>query len=115
MLLSGSTERISAIKEQYMLEGIAQVTFNNLPSPRIINTHVHYEHLPIDFRKKQCKIIYVMRNPKDLAVSYYNHHKGLVDYGYNAEWKDYLPRFINGNSTYAVMGSFCFLLFVYCW
>ena len=31
------------------------------------------------------------RNPKDTAVSLYNHHRDLVKfYNYNGEWKDWL-------------------------
>ena len=52
------------------------------------------------------------RNPKDTAVSLYNHHRDLVKfYNYNGEWKDWLPLFMQGKgigfiSTYNYMNIF---------
>ncbi|KAL5016124.1 hypothetical protein ScPMuIL_005713 [Solemya velum] len=100
MLLRGKAERIQEIKEVAMLEGVTQAHYNNLPSPRVLNSHIYFSNLPQNFRDRKCKIIYILRNPKDVSVSYYNHHTKLRDYEYEGEWKNYLPRFIQGKVDY---------------
>ncbi|XP_071493687.1 sulfotransferase 1A1-like [Diadema antillarum] len=44
------------------------------PSPRVIQTHLRLKYMPEDLLKKG-KVIYVARNPKDTAVSWYNFMK----------------------------------------
>lgn len=46
--------------------------FKNLSSPRVITTHLPFELLPKQRHEKGNKIIYVLRHPKDVIVSYYN-------------------------------------------
>lgn len=46
--------------------------FKDLPSPRVITTHLECELLPKQSREKKNKIIYVLRHPKDVIVSFYN-------------------------------------------
>ena len=96
MLLNQSADRINIIKETVMLEAIAQENFDKLASPRIINTHLPLSMLPKDILKHKPKIIFMQRNPKDICVSYYNHHFKLVEYEYNGKWENYLPRFMKG-------------------
>ena len=72
-------------------------------SPRILNTHAHFELMPREvLTKKDCKLVYVTRDPRDVAVSYFNHHRKLVQYySYEGQWKDYLPMFLAGNGMNA--------------
>lgn len=100
MLVQGKAERIDAIKEWNMLEGMRQQAFDSLPSPRILNTHVYFRHLPKDFKNRKCKILYMIRNPKDVAVSFYNHHEKVLEYEYSGAWEHYLSRFIKGYVDY---------------
>lgn len=69
-----------------------------IPSPRNITGHIWYRHLPAD--KSKCKIIYVKRNPKDVAVSMYAMYKkvnpSIIDY--QGEWSDFLELYMSGNS-----------------
>merc|ERR1719319_171183 len=55
----------------------------NLPSPRVIKSHLPFEFLPPKLLDT-CKVIYVGRNPKDTCVSYYHHHYRLRK---NTSWK----------------------------
>ncbi|XP_071488936.1 sulfotransferase 1A1-like [Diadema antillarum] len=41
------------------------------PSPRVIQTHLRLKYMPQDLLKK-AKVIYVARNPKDTALSWFN-------------------------------------------
>lgn len=96
MLYNGKAERIQSMKEVAMLEGSSKLAFDKLASPRILNTHVLYDQIPNDFKSKKCKMVYLLRNPKDVAVSFYNHHVKLKDYEYTGSWEHYLQRFMKG-------------------
>lgn len=79
MLIKGNTEYTKEIKEFFFLEAIPDLdVVHNLPSPRPLNTHLPYRWLPKQLTEKGGKIIHVIRNPKDIAVSLYHH---LVDFG----------------------------------
>ncbi|XP_058454540.1 luciferin sulfotransferase [Malaya genurostris] len=43
----------------------------NLPSPRYVKCHLPWQLLPTQMDTVRPKMIYIARNPKDLAVSYY--------------------------------------------
>lgn len=44
----------------------------NNESRRFLKTHLPFSLLPPSVMEKQAKVIYVARNPKDVAVSYYH-------------------------------------------
>lgn len=79
MLIKGTTEYTKETKEFFFLEAIPDLdVVHNLPSPRPLNTHLPYRWLPKQLAEKGGKIIHVIRNPKDVAVSLYHH---LVAFG----------------------------------
>uniref|UniRef100_A0A2C9M5Z2 Sulfotransferase domain-containing protein n=1 Tax=Biomphalaria glabrata TaxID=6526 RepID=A0A2C9M5Z2_BIOGL len=79
MLLRQTTDYEKRCKEQVMLEsngGIARCEKEE--SPRIINSHFVFAHLPQEIIAKKSKIIHVWRNPKDTLVSFYYHYKSVI-------------------------------------
>ena len=100
MLFDGKAETIPKAKVQHMLEAINHEELDCLPSPRVLNTHLHFHLLPKEAIAKKCKIIYILRNPKDVAVSLYNHVKNLLCYHYDGKWENFLPLFLDGKSKY---------------
>uniref|UniRef100_A0A1A8LVL5 Sulfotransferase n=2 Tax=Nothobranchius pienaari TaxID=704102 RepID=A0A1A8LVL5_9TELE len=66
------------------------------PSPRMLTTHFHYDMMPASFFKVKPKVIYVMRNPKDVFTSsfhYFSSTSFLVKPGPQSE---FLHKFLDG-------------------
>ncbi|XP_067672436.1 sulfotransferase 1B1-like [Haliotis asinina] len=97
LLLVGNTDGEIREKDELHLEFVANDVIEKFPSPRILNTHVQFHQLPQTVQEKKCKIIFLARNPKDVAVSFYHHHKNLpMYYHYHGTWDHYLPLFLEG-------------------
>ena len=98
MLCNRKAETIPKIKQSHMIEAISSEALTSLPSPRVLNTHFRFNDLPEDMVRGRTKIVLVQRNPKDVAVSFYHHHKKLVGiFDYNGTWSEWLPLFLEGN------------------
>nr|AAK72404.1 sulfotransferase SULT1B [Trichosurus vulpecula] len=71
-----------------------------MPSPRLIKTHLPVDLIPKDCWKNNCKIIYMARNAKDVAVSYY--HFDLMNKlePYPNSWAEYLEKYVTGKVSY---------------
>ncbi|KAL9974595.1 hypothetical protein ACROYT_G011648 [Oculina patagonica] len=79
--------------------GAEHPDINTLPSPRIIKTHLLYHNTPKSANKHtKCKYIYVARNPKDVAVSYFTFLTSLKRF--NGPWEFYAKLFVEGNVTW---------------
>ncbi|XP_046579030.1 sulfotransferase 1A1-like isoform X1 [Haliotis rubra] len=100
LLVTGQTVQDNVEKGAGMIEYMPQEDVTSLPSPRILNSHFKLKLLPQDILKKRCKILYVMRNPKDIVVSYYNFMRGLPHYKYTGKWENYMQYFILGKFSY---------------
>uniref|UniRef100_A0A8D0DHX8 Sulfotransferase n=2 Tax=Salvator merianae TaxID=96440 RepID=A0A8D0DHX8_SALMN len=67
-----------------------------MPSPRTLKSHLPVQLLPPSFWEQKSKIIYVARNAKDNATSYFHFHrmnKGMPEPG---TWDQFLENFIEG-------------------
>ncbi|KAH3883800.1 hypothetical protein DPMN_007768 [Dreissena polymorpha] len=96
MLMRGLADRIDRSKVTTMLEFMTHDEVNSVPSPRVINTHYHPRFLPKDMATKKIKTVLCVRNPKDTAVSYYNHMTGIRFYDYSGKWENWIRPFIHG-------------------
>lgn len=63
-------------------------------SPRIIKSHLPLAFLPEDLWTKNPKIVYIVRDPKDVAVSYYQQYKHL--HGFEGKLEDFCELFLEG-------------------
>ncbi|PVD36737.1 hypothetical protein C0Q70_03725 [Pomacea canaliculata] len=97
MLLAGTTQIECTEKEKCMLEFASREAVESVPSPRVLNTHFLFNQLPQEVHKGQNKILFIYRNPKDVAVSFYNHHVKFPEYEYSGKFSDYLTLFLNGH------------------
>ncbi|XP_067664626.1 sulfotransferase 1C2-like [Haliotis asinina] len=103
MLLQGKAQTIPHWKGSVMVELQPQEVIDAFPrSPRVLNTHIRYNQLPVQAREKKCRIIFVLRNPKDVAVSFFNHHRSFKCYygNYNGTLGGHLPFFLSGKTDY---------------
>lgn len=73
---------------------------NMTPSPRHIKTHIPLSLLPPNILEKS-KVIYVARNVKDVAVSYYYHNKLIRLHDYVGDFETYWNLFKNDLVVYA--------------
>lgn len=99
MLLKQKAERITQVKEDYMLEVVSPNKYAEKASPRIFNTHVQPQFLP-ETVLSQNKIIFLVRNPKDVAVSRYKNQFGMLHPKYNGTFPSYFELFMDKVNTY---------------
>ncbi|XP_067655500.1 sulfotransferase 1B1-like [Haliotis asinina] len=96
MLLNGKAETIPKAKD--LMELTPHDELAKLPSPRIVNTHMKMSDCPNDVTALKCKVIYTIRDPKDVAVSLYKlyHNRTFPSGTYNGRFEDFLHLFMEG-------------------
>ncbi|XP_060611070.2 sulfotransferase 6B1 [Anolis sagrei] len=67
-----------------------------LPSPRIVATHLHYNHLPKTIFKNKAKVLVLFRNPKDTAASFFQFHNNVPSIPSYNSWEEFFQQFMNG-------------------
>lgn len=77
----------------------------SVPSPRVIKTHLPVPLFPKSLWDKNVKLIYVARNPKDVAVSFYHFDKMNQLHPDPGTWEEYVERFIQGNVGFGSWGA----------
>jgi len=70
-------------------------------SVRFIKTHMPYSLLPKSIKEKNCKIIYVARNPKDVMLSYYFFARMMTFASYRGTLIEFFNKFIKNEVFYA--------------
>uniref|UniRef100_A0A8C4REJ9 Sulfotransferase n=1 Tax=Erpetoichthys calabaricus TaxID=27687 RepID=A0A8C4REJ9_ERPCA len=70
------------------------------PSQRILGTHLHPDNIPKSFIEKKVKILAMLRNPKDVVVSYFHFQNNNPVIGLYYTWNEFFSRFIEGNAFY---------------
>ena len=96
---------------------IQKPEINTLPSPRILKTHLPYKIIPKGANEdSKCKYIYIARNPKDVAVSYFKFITSLkmIGNGYNGPWEFYAKLFIEGNGKIVTFSSLKIMISYLC-
>lgn len=81
MILKQKAEYSKEPKEFFFLEAMPNLSMvQDMASPRTLNTHVPYRWLPKQHIESGGKIIHVVRNPKDVAVSLYHHLTNMREF-----------------------------------
>lgn len=72
-----------------------------MQSPRYVKSHLPWELLPAQMDIVRPKIIYIVRNPKDLCVSYY--HFWRLGHNVSGEFDEFCELFLSDNVPYGSM------------
>ncbi|XP_065447142.1 sulfotransferase 1 family member D1-like isoform X1 [Chrysemys picta bellii] len=67
---------------------------------RLVKTHLPVQLLPDSFWEQDCKMIYVARNPKDVAVSYYYFYQMAKVHPDPGSWDHFLADFMAGEVSF---------------
>lgn len=94
MVLNGRSEFMKGYANQ-MIEGQTPETIQRPGSPRILNTHLLPKHLPANLLTCGCKIIHIMRNPKDILVSLFHHYKSMPSVNFTCSWDSHLSLMVS--------------------
>uniref|UniRef100_A0A8C4JHG0 Sulfotransferase n=1 Tax=Dromaius novaehollandiae TaxID=8790 RepID=A0A8C4JHG0_DRONO len=71
-----------------------------IPSPRILATHLNYDCLPKSIFKNKAKILVLFRNPKDTAVSFFHFHNNAPSIPRYSSWDEFFSEFMNGKVSW---------------
>ncbi|XP_053384469.1 sulfotransferase 1A1-like isoform X2 [Mercenaria mercenaria] len=91
MLRRGSAEYEPSPKEAVFLDFKGPDVIDKVPSPRVLNCHWPCNLTPRGIFDKNIKIVHVQRNPKDIIVSFYYHHKNLGGRPFTESFLEFLP------------------------
>ncbi|XP_019389732.1 PREDICTED: sulfotransferase family cytosolic 1B member 1-like isoform X5 [Crocodylus porosus] len=73
---------------------------SKMPSPRLVKTHIPVHLLPKSFWENGCKVIYVARNAKDVAVSFYHFDLMNKMHPHPGSWEEYLEKYMEGKVAF---------------
>uniref|UniRef100_A0A673VND2 Sulfotransferase n=1 Tax=Suricata suricatta TaxID=37032 RepID=A0A673VND2_SURSU len=71
-------------------------TLKDTPAPRILKTHLPLALLPQTLLDQKVKVVYVARNAKDVAVSYYHFYRMAKVHPDPGTWDSFLEKFMAG-------------------
>lgn len=81
--------------------GERMARWNAFPPPRVIPTHVPCRLFPKRALALGCKRVYILRDPRDVAVSRYHFHRSNRLLGpYKGSWDEFFDCFAKGQVTY---------------
>ena len=73
-----------------------RIDVDKMASPRAFKSHFPYKLMPCGLpNKTPGRYIYVIRNPRDVAVSFFHHDRSVPMYPVY-EWDEYFERFLKG-------------------
>uniref|UniRef100_A0A2K6SCH5 Sulfotransferase n=1 Tax=Saimiri boliviensis boliviensis TaxID=39432 RepID=A0A2K6SCH5_SAIBB len=75
-------------------------TLKDTPAPRLIKTHLPLALVPQTLLDQKVKVVYVARNAKDVAVSYYYFHRMMKVLPDPGTWDSFLEKFMAGEVSY---------------
>ncbi|XP_050403441.1 sulfotransferase 1B1 [Patella vulgata] len=97
MLRSGQTELMLSAMESTHMEAVSPAMVDQMPSPRTLCTHRYPAELPRNLTDLKCKVILLIRNPKDVCVSDFYLLREIKEYEYEGSFNDFISLFKRGD------------------
>ena len=79
-----------------MFDFVEHERLKTLLSPRYMSTHLPFSLVPRS-SEHTVKYIYLARNPKDVAVSFFHFMRSAPVFDFDGTWEEFLQYFIKGN------------------
>ena len=80
------------------IEGLSVKNPDQIPSRRIFKSHNPYHMMAGGLpHTSPAKYVYIARNPKDVAVSYFYHMRAVAVMEYSETWENFYKLFVSGN------------------
>ncbi|XP_048736409.2 sulfotransferase 6B1-like isoform X2 [Ostrea edulis] len=95
MLQKGKAEYEKRPKEATMMEFQSVENLSEERRPRVFNTHFFPNEVPTASLEGKGKNLFLLRNPKDVFVSYYHHLMNWKVFDGRMSWDDYMYMAIN--------------------
>ncbi|XP_062996858.1 sulfotransferase 2B1-like isoform X1 [Elgaria multicarinata webbii] len=70
------------------------------PPPRLMASHMPFQLFPKSFLQSKAKVIYTLRNPKDVLVSFYHYSKFFKVFKDPGTVEEFLEEFLSGNVAF---------------
>ncbi|XP_073325909.1 cytosolic sulfotransferase 2-like [Pagrus major] len=94
-------ERVPFLEIYHPLQPSGTDLADKLPTtPRLIKTHLPVQFIPKSFWEQNCRIVYVARNIKDNAVSYYHFGRMNALQPEPGNWSTFLHDFMEGKMVF---------------
>ncbi|KAM4652171.1 sulfotransferase 2B1-like [Discoglossus pictus] len=98
---STSCKTVQNVKRSPWYESVdGQLKMKDVSSPRILASHLPFHIFAKSFFTSKAKIIYIMRNPKDVLVSLFHFAKILYLYKDPDNFEDFFEGFLQGETMY---------------
>ncbi|XP_048371235.1 sulfotransferase 2B1-like [Sphaerodactylus townsendi] len=88
------------VRVPWLEHTIFKETLQETEGPRLLTTHLPWQVLAAALRKAKPKVIYVARNPKDVAVSFYHFYRMANFFPDPGTFDDFLLHFLDGTVHY---------------
>ncbi|XP_077607122.1 sulfotransferase 1E1-like [Crocuta crocuta] len=85
-------------RTEELMNGVKQL--KEMASPRIVKTHLPADILPASFWENNCKMVYVCRNAKDVAVSFYYFFQMVTSHPDPGSFGEFVEKFMDGQVPY---------------
>lgn len=89
---------------EYTKENISLAA--DMPRPRLIKSHADIQFLPKQLWTKNPKIIYVVRDPRDVFVSFYHHSELFMGKAFQQDIETFIGRLLNYANFWPLTLSF---------